>query len=33
MIATQSSVIINSDITIQLWKNEVTRTIADRSAH
>ena len=30
MIATQSAVITDEAITLQLWKNEVTRTIADR---
>ena len=30
MIATNSSVINTSALTLQLWRNEVTRTIADR---
>ena len=30
MIATQSNVIATKEITMQLWKNEVSRTIADR---
>jgi hypothetical protein len=32
MIATQPTVIIDPAITLQLWRNEVTRTIADRSS-